>query len=189
MSREAEEGNGSEPWYRHRWPWFLMLGPFVVLIAGVVTIYLAVISNDGLVDEDYYALGISVNQTTAHERNAQALGLEAELLQGEAETASKEARLRVLLRSDAATPLPQALSLRVKHPTRPGVDQSVTLSADGAGSYTGLLKRRLAGRWHVVLEDAGQTWRLTGDWVIEDDPVLHLSARRADDTNPSYAAP
>ena len=37
------------PWYCHRWPWFLMAGPFVVVIAGIVTTYLAIRSNDGLV--------------------------------------------------------------------------------------------------------------------------------------------
>ena len=24
-----------QPWYRHPWPWILMLGPFVVVVAGM----------------------------------------------------------------------------------------------------------------------------------------------------------
>ena len=43
----------SLPWYRHPWPWILMSGPFVVVVAGVITLYLAVVSDDGLVDDDY----------------------------------------------------------------------------------------------------------------------------------------
>ena len=54
-----------EPWYRHRWPWLLMLGPFVVIVAAAITVYLAVISNDGLVDDDYYKQGLAINQTLA----------------------------------------------------------------------------------------------------------------------------
>ena len=33
------------PWYRHRWPWLLMLGPFVVVVAAAITLWLAVRSN------------------------------------------------------------------------------------------------------------------------------------------------
>jgi len=31
----------SEPWWRQRWPWFLMLGPFVAMVACAITITLA----------------------------------------------------------------------------------------------------------------------------------------------------
>lgn len=37
-----------------------MLGPFVVIVAAAITVYLAVISNDGLVDDDYYKQGLSI---------------------------------------------------------------------------------------------------------------------------------
>ena len=26
------------PWYRHPWPWLLMLGPFVVVVAGLLKV-------------------------------------------------------------------------------------------------------------------------------------------------------
>jgi hypothetical protein len=37
----------STPWYRHRWPWLLMLGPAIVVIAGVATLALAIVTDDG----------------------------------------------------------------------------------------------------------------------------------------------
>ena len=61
-----------DPCYRHRWPWLLMLGPFIVVVAAAVTVYLAVISNDGLVDGDYYKQGLAINQTTARDQSAPA---------------------------------------------------------------------------------------------------------------------
>ena len=69
-----------DPWYRHRWPWLLMAGPFIVVIAGLFTAYLAATSNDGLVDDDYYKQGLSVNKLTARDQEASRLGLQAELM-------------------------------------------------------------------------------------------------------------
>jgi hypothetical protein len=36
----------------------------IVIVAGAVTVWLAVVSNDGLVTDDYYKQGLAVNQTT-----------------------------------------------------------------------------------------------------------------------------
>ena len=162
------------PWYRYRGPWLLMLGPFVVVVAGVATAYLAFSSNDGLVDDDYYKQGLAVNQVTAREQNATSLGLQAEVMQ-----AADGGALRVLLRGAPTTALPESLLLRITHPTRAGVDRSVELKSEGGGIYAGRLDAALAGRWHVSLEDGARSWRLTGDWLPEKSPVLQLSATRA----------
>jgi hypothetical protein len=77
---------GAQPWYREPWPWLLMLGPVVVIVAGFVTAYLAVVSNDGLVEDDYYKQGLAVNQRTARDQRAAELGIEVELLLGGAVT-------------------------------------------------------------------------------------------------------
>lgn len=31
-----------KPWYRERWPWLLMAGPFVAIVGCAITIYFAV---------------------------------------------------------------------------------------------------------------------------------------------------
>ncbi|MEF8767458.1 FixH family protein [Candidatus Accumulibacter contiguus] len=59
-----------------------MLGPASVIVAGFVTAYLAVVSSDGLVEDDYYKQGLTVNQRTARDQRAAELGIEAELLMG-----------------------------------------------------------------------------------------------------------
>lgn len=33
----------ARPWYRERWPWLLMAGPFVALVGCAITIYLAMV--------------------------------------------------------------------------------------------------------------------------------------------------
>lgn len=160
-----------QPWYRSPWPWMLMAGPLIVIVAGAITTYLAISSNDGLVDDDYYKQGLAVNQTRARIRNAVKLGLQAELMQN-----AEGSRIRILLHGKPDTILPGVLTLRIAHPTRAGFDQNVRLSADGAGFYSGNLSTGLAGRWHIVLEDEKREWRLTGEWIVDKNEPLRLPA-------------
>ena len=50
-----------ERWYRQPWPWILMAAPGAAVLAGTVTIAVAVQSFDGLVAEDYYKQGLAVD--------------------------------------------------------------------------------------------------------------------------------
>lgn len=168
-----------QPWYRSPWPWILMAGPVIVIVAGVITTYLAISSNDGLVDDDYYKQGLAVNQTTARIRNAISLGLQAELMQN-----AEGTRIRILLSGKPDTVLPDVLKLRITHPTRAGFDQNVRLETDGSGFYSGVLSARLAGRWHIALEDEKREWRLTGEWIIEGTESLRLPAELQGVTGP-----
>jgi hypothetical protein len=43
------QATAKKPWYRHPWPWILMSGPAIVVVAGIFTAYLAVTTADGLV--------------------------------------------------------------------------------------------------------------------------------------------
>lgn len=146
-----------------------MAGPGIVVIAGTITAYLAVVSNDGLVVDDYYKQGLAVNQVMERNQRAEQIGLQAELLRSD-----DGSQLRVFLQAREVAVFPQALRLLVTHPTRNGVDQDVVLSSDGAGSYSGKLSVPLSGRWHVVLEDDKSEWRLTGDWIVDKQSALQL---------------
>ncbi|MCC7269385.1 MAG: FixH family protein, partial [Rhodocyclaceae bacterium] len=67
------------PWYAHRWPWLLMAGPAVVVVAGIVTAWIAATTSDGLVADDYYKQGLAINQRLARQDAAAAMQLEARL--------------------------------------------------------------------------------------------------------------
>lgn len=43
-----------KPWYREPWPWILMAGPAVVVVAGIATMVIAIRTADPLV-ADYDA--------------------------------------------------------------------------------------------------------------------------------------
>lgn len=158
-----------KPWYREPWPWILMAGPAIVVVAGFVTAWLAIRSSDGLVDDDYYKQGLAVNQRMARDHEAAGLGLSAEVVVG-----GNGQELRLFLTAREAAVIPETLVLKAVHPTRAGADQSVTMKRDGVGFYIGRLASPLRGRWHMSLEDEGRKWRITGDWNADSQSTLHL---------------
>lgn len=149
----------ARPWYREPWPWILAAGPFIVVIAGIYTAWLAVKSNDGLVSEDYYRKGLAVNQTIARSDQATRMGLVAGIrIAGD----SLSVRLQA---SDKNFTLPPTVVATVSHPTRAGLDQSRLLVRNGS-TYSGEVRLPSAGHWLVLLEDEGKTWRLMGNVVL-----------------------
>lgn len=157
------------PWYRHLWPWLLMIAPAGAVIGGAITIWLAVRTNDGLVADDYYKQGLAVNQVTERDRQAHELGLQAELMLG-----GNRRDIRLTLRSEREAMLPDALVLHMIHPTRAGVDQIVPLHRQAVGIYSGQLALELFGLWRVSVEDKHKAWRLTGVWRVEKTPALRM---------------
>lgn len=158
------------PWYKQRWPWLLIAGPATVVVAGVITVWLAVVSNDGLVTDDYYKQGLAVNQRLHREEQATSLGLHADLMRA-------DLNVRLLIGADGQTKLPEAIKLRVTHPTRAGQDQTVELVSEGQGFYTGKLTEDIFGRWLVSLEDPAGQWRLHGEWLADSVEPLRMEAK------------
>lgn len=160
----------SKPWYSEPWPWLLMAGPALVVVASAVTLWLALKSDDGLVVDDYYKQGLGINQMLSRDHAALELGYRATLGWSVA-----SGRMRVTL--SGAGDLPSALRLRIVHPTRPGMDQVVRLARGGAGVYEAAAVAPPAGRWLVTLEDEAGNWRLTGEWRVPQQMELQLAAK------------
>lgn len=159
----------SRPWYREPWPWLLMAGPALVVVAAIVTLGLALDGNDGLVADDYYKRGLAINQVLARDRVAAAHKYVAGV-----DFNPGFRRVRVTLTGDETPP---ALLLNLAHATRAGEDRVVPLAATGQGVYEAPLEPPAAGRWRLTLEDAGRSWRLSADARIPQDTALTLKAR------------
>lgn len=147
-----------ERWYREPWPWILMAAPAAAVLAGAVTIGLAVQSFDGLVAEDYYKQGLAVNQRLARVQKAEALGIVATLRIEAAGGGAVEADLRA-----ERAALPRAVSLTLSHPTRAGLDQRIRLVAAGGDRYVGRAQALTPGRWQAIIEDDAGEWRIRGE--------------------------
>lgn len=151
--------NEHAPWYRHRWPWIVMSGPAVVVVAGIGTAVIAAHTTDSLVTEDYYRRGITINRVLARERHAGDLGVVAQLRFGDR-----------IVRVELARSVPAAagLSLALTHPSRAGDDEAIEMKPVGGNAYEGALRASPQGVSRIVLEDRERTWRLDG--AMRDAP-------------------
>lgn len=157
-------------WYREPWPWLLMAGPAAVVLAGVVTVYLAVVSNDGLVADDYYKRGLAINQTLSRDAVARQFGHRARIA-----FAADFGRVDVTLGS--GKPVSGQLLLRLAHPGRPSFDRALPLMREADQNYASTFPPLTPGRWRVTLEDSARTWRLVGDMVVPDRGIIELAPR------------
>lgn len=152
MNTQAQD---SKPWFKEPWPWLLAIMPLTAVIAGSLTAWFAVTSNDGLVVDDYYKQGKAINQTKERDRQAQLLGIRAQLQpQGKV--------LRMQLEGRMPEP-PGQLTMTVMHPTRSGDDHDVKLNWDGS-AYSGQMPELAGAHYRVQLTPEYGDWRLTGTW-------------------------
>ena len=54
------------PWWKFGHVWLVLAGPLVVIVAGFITLWLAMSRPDPVVAEDYYQRGIDINKTLEH---------------------------------------------------------------------------------------------------------------------------
>jgi uncharacterized protein len=144
----------AKPWYKEPWPWLLMAGPFVVVIAAFYSAWLATSTSDGLVTDDYYKKGLAVSETLAQNQLATQLGLSAGVLLTE-----DSVRVRLMSTKGGADAVPARLRMTMSHPTRAGVDQYELLERRGS-EYVGKLNLPASGHWLILLEDEAKSWRL-----------------------------
>jgi hypothetical protein len=145
--------NASLPWYRQRWPWLLIAGPAIVVVASFVTLWLAATTDDGLIADDYYKRGLLINKELLRTQRAEAMGISAIL--HVAPTGA--VRLELKAGADSAA-VPAAVTLKLVHPTRAGLDREVVLVQGPGNAYIGDLGAYPQGRWLVSVETP--EWRL-----------------------------
>jgi hypothetical protein len=124
------------------------------VVAGLVTMAIAIDSFDGVVSDDYYRQGLAINRSIDREADARARGLSARL-----QFNPSGDRVRVAVSGDVSAD--RVLRLYLVRAARSGDDQQIDLAPVVPGVYEGRLLRPLHGRWHLHLEDAGRRWRIS----------------------------
>jgi len=66
-----------QPWWKIGYVWLLIAGPAIVIIAGFVTLWVAIRMPDPVIDEDYYQHGLEINKTLAQPEKSLAPALKA----------------------------------------------------------------------------------------------------------------
>lgn len=164
--RSANVQKGVEPWYRQGWPWFLIAIPTIAVVAGVITLWLALSTWDGLVVDDYYQEGKAIEKTIARSQRAAELGLSADLR-------IRADEVSLDLAGGANVTLPPTVVLTISHPTRAGMDQVLVLKRRD-DAYVSSLAPLSAGRWLVQVEDESRTWRMNATANIPGDSVIRI---------------
>jgi uncharacterized protein len=161
------------PWYRQRWPWLLMAGPGIVVLASLVTGWLALTTDDAIVADDYYKRGLSINHRLELVDRASALGMEAM-----ADIAA-DGRVRVTLSSPSSEmdAHPAVVVLGMAHATRGGLDRTAELVLGPDGTYDGRIEPVGPGRWLVSLES--YSWRLPAIEIAGEMRAFRLRAPSA----------
>lgn len=134
--------------------WLLISLPMTAVIAGMVTIYLAVSTSDGLVVDDYYKRGKAINVDLARDAAAARHELRADI-----DLDMRNNHVQLLLQGNIE-PLPETLTLSLLHPTQAGYDQLLSLQHAGDGVYSGAIDDVGRGNWYLQLETV--EWRLSG---------------------------
>lgn len=158
------------PWYKHRWPWLLMLGPFLVVVAGSITMWIAMARQDALVVDDYYKQGKAINQDLRRDRVAADLGVH---FAARYDTPTRMLKGSV---SNTARQAVGKLNIRLIHSTMPEKDVTLMVQADAAGNFAVALPMLEMARWQVLVENEQRDWRLNGVWSWPAQQGLEIDA-------------
>ena len=144
---------GKSIWYKEPYFWLVVLFPAMAVVAGFYTLRLAIVSDDGLVVDDYYKKGLEINRVLDRERAAQRYGLSGDL-----DVEKAQGLVKVELNAQASFKYPPALHVQFMHATRAGFDREATLERVGKNSYEGKLPDLAPGHWYIQIE--ADDWRL-----------------------------
>jgi len=166
MARETHPNGGAPipPWYRQFWPWFLISLPATVVVASIITINLAVKSNDGLVTDNYYKKGLAIHRDADALEKARKLGVNAVFtVPGE----RKKLALSLASQNNLAF---GKLQVDLRHPTRSQLDLSMTMKPVGPSTYESDLPDGLPpADWIIQLNAPESGWQLRGRIALHKD--------------------
>lgn len=160
MEKSALE---NQPWFRNPMVWMVIFFPALAVVAGIITIIIAVKTDDGLVVDDYYKKGLEINQVIKHDQAAKQFGISAFV-----DTNSETGEVVVKLSSVETIEYPAELSFKLIHRTLSGNDQITTVSRIGeSAEYRGYIKPPvIEGRWAIILSER-DIWRIKKEFTTK----------------------
>jgi hypothetical protein len=161
-----EHNNTKSIWYREPFVWLVLFFPALAVVAGFITLRLAIVSDDGLVVDDYYQQGKEINLVLGRDEAAATRGYTGAL-----RLDYQQNELSLALNSRDGSAAPEQVSLKWLHATRGGNDHQVLLPRSTDGVYRAPAPKLAAGHWHLQIE--AQDWRLTGALTV---PLKNIPA-------------
>jgi len=158
----------SKPWHKHPLVWMMIAIPSSAIFMGVIMIWLAVDTDDGLVADDYYKLGLEINRVIVRDKKAAELGLSAVI-----EFDNQDKVINLIFDKGALASYPETLELRFQHATRANSDVLVVMSHGIDNRYIGNIKSALTeGIWYFELVD--DDWKISARSRVESKNTIEL---------------
>lgn len=66
-----QQTTDTKPWWRYGHVWLIIAGPAAVIVAGFITLGIAIRRPDPVIADDYYKRGLEINKTLAAEKDLQ----------------------------------------------------------------------------------------------------------------------
>ncbi|MBU2964458.1 FixH family protein [Amphritea sp. 2_MG-2023] len=146
------------PWYRQPWLWFILAPLIATVLYSTIYITASVVTNDGVVLEEYTKSAKSFHEDNSLKEVAQSLGLSGAL---RFDTVAGDINLE--LASSTGETLPAQLNLIIGHPTKASLDISVTLNQIRPGYYGGELQNTLKGNKKLIISPLDRQWELVNE--------------------------
>ncbi|WP_269844469.1 FixH family protein [Neisseria dumasiana] len=174
----TDRAKKSKVWYKEPWPWLLMAGPAIVVVAAFYTFYLAKSNSADLVSDDYYKDGKHIDLQLHRDAEALKRGITAQVLISPDKNAAK-----VFVSGDFDRN--KTLNLVLMHPAKKSDDQTVKLQAVQSGTlsgnkaeYNAVFKPLPATHhWYVRVEDTDGKWRVEEKWIENQGYAVNLKAK------------
>lgn len=150
-------------WFRNPMVWLVIFFPSLAVVGGIITIIIAVKTDDGLVVDDYYKKGLEINQVINHDKMARQLGIRAFV-----DINAQTGEILVSLSAKKELDLTAEISFKLIHRTLAGLDQVTTLSrVNNSPDYRGYIKPPvIEGRWTIQIS-SGNDWRVKQNFTTK----------------------
>jgi len=143
----------SKPWHSYPLVWMMIFIPFIAVIMGVVMLWLAIDTDDGLVADDYYKQGLEINRVIERDKKAAELGLSATI-----EFDNSASVIKVTFDKGSLNSYPNNLPLHLQHATRANSDITVILDHGIDNQYIGHTSQSISeGIWYFTLTGDDET--------------------------------
>jgi len=143
-----------------------MSGPLAVVVASLASAWIAVVSDDGVVAEDYYKQGLLINQRLAAMAGERSPDPAATI------TFQADGEVRVHVEVDSAA-APRWLRLTLERPGGRDVRELALRRAED-GDWIASQFPETPGRWIVKIES--DRWRLPVTTIAGQPSQIHLGA-------------
>ncbi|TCJ16290.1 hypothetical protein EZJ19_05140 [Parasulfuritortus cantonensis] len=155
-------------WWSEPMVWLLITLPLTAVIAGTLTVWIAVKNADTLVKEEHVKDGMGIAKVADRDIKAAQLGVVATLQ-------AEPGRLVLKLSGHFAKPQ-SGLTLTLVHPTDERQDMVLLFSPAGPDSYATAYASLPAGKRLLELAPGDRSWRLAGQWQAPFTGTLQLAA-------------